>query len=180
MSLLKNLKEYLSDERGSYLYAILDSAIESRVKEYIEQYDLPSWILYKDERDREALREKAPYLVRLNIDDEATEILLEEGYGSNWGCFVVSDTQAEELATHLAQYTKIYSAVHEQQIYMRFYDPRAWERYINILAIEEQEEFFSELNTLLIENPKDFRELWSYRLEHKRVEKRVVSLEESG
>ena len=38
MSLLKNLKEYLSDERGSYLYAILDSAIESRVKEYIEPY----------------------------------------------------------------------------------------------------------------------------------------------
>jgi len=161
-------------------YAIVDSAVNEEILRYINRRGVERKILYRDRVDRRDLSRKAPYLVELHKDNVDTHKLLKEGYGHNWGCFVLSYFSIKELSRHFTNYTKIYSEVHEQNIYMRFYDPRTINKYLNILNKEESLEFFSKISTLYVEKVDEPQILlkYNYEIEKQRIQKEEIILEE--
>lgn len=160
------------------LYAIVDSAVDGMIDGHFESDQPKKQILYRDEEDRRALERTAPYLVLLEEDHPFTERLFEEGYANNWGCFLLSREDFSALADHLSHYTKVYSQVHKQDVYVRFYDPRAMYKYFAMLQQEEGAAFFAKMEAIYVEKEKEPKTLFQYSLNtDERIQQQEISLE---
>ena len=159
------LKEKLFGYKESKkIYAIIDSAVDDTIDGHFESDEPHKEILYRDEEDRVDLELKAPHLIAMEEDHPFTERIFQEGHGNYWGCFIVSSVTFETLAEHLKAYTKIYSQEHKQDVYIRFYDPRAMGQYFSLFDDDEAEAFFSKIDEIWVENPKDSNIVYSYSL----------------
>ena len=170
MSVTNKLKTYLfekANKKGMHLYAIVDSAVDGIIDGHFESDEPEKYILYREESDLRDLELRAPHLVVLQEEDIFTQRLFTEGYGRNWGCFIFSLYDAQTLAEHLRDYTKVYSYEHRQNVYIRFYDPRAMEKYFRLFDTQEAQRFFSKLSYMMAENPKDTDVLHLYSLHQK-------------
>jgi len=165
---IQSLKKYLFSDNNLYVYAIIDSAVDTMIDGHFESDEPQKWILYKDEKDILDLELRAPHLIQLDQENIFTQRIFEEGYGNNWGCFIFSEFRAEELSEHLKKYTKIYSQEHKQDVYIRFYDPRAMGQYFPCFDKEESQEFFSKITTIMTEKVKEPHILYVYSLHEKR------------
>jgi len=168
----------LAEEKKMYLYAIIDSAVDGMIDGHFESDEPKKEILYSDPKDQIALELKAPHLILLERNHPFTLRIFEEGIGQNWGCFVLSKEPFDVVATHLKHYTKIYSQEHQQDVYVRFYDPRAIGKYFPLLDQEEAVEFFSKMACIISEIPENEKHIHLYMLDHQsskiqRVEKRL-------
>jgi len=177
--IVENLKkELFNTDKESKLYAIVDSAVDKMIDGHFESDDAIRYILYKDEEDRRELELRAPHLVVLDESDEFTKRVFAEGYGNNWGCFIKSNESIEVLVEHLSGYTKVYSEAHEQDVYIRFYDPRAINKYFSILQKEEGIEFFSKIEAIVVEKAKEPQTIFKYSLNiDGMIQREEISLE---
>ena len=178
--IIENLKEELfNEDKESNLYAIIDSAVDKMIDGHFESDDAKRYILYKDEEDKRDLELRAPYLVVLDKNDEFTKRVLNEGYGNNWGCFIQSNESVEVLVEHFCNYTKVYSEAHEQDVYIRFYDPRAINKYFSILQQEEGTTFFSKIEAVYVEKVEEAQTLFKYSLNvDELIQRKEISLED--
>ena len=179
-NIIENLKkELFNEDKEDNFYAIVDSAVDKMIDGHFESDDAIRYILYKDEEDKRDLELRAPYLIQLNKNDEFTKRVLNEGYGNNWGCFIKSNESVEVLVEHFCNYTKVYSEVHEQDVYIRFYDPRAMNKYFTILEQEEGKEFFSKIDAIYVEKVEESQILFKYSLNiDKLIQRQEISLED--
>jgi len=179
-NIIENLKkELFNEDKEDNFYAIVDSAVDKMIDGHFESDDAIRYILYKDEEDKRDLELRAPYLIQLNKNDEFTKRVLNEGYGNNWGCFIKSNESVEVLVEHFCNYTKVYSEAHEQDVYMRFYDPRAMNKYFTILEQEEGKEFFSKIDAIYVEKVEESQILFKYSLNiDKLIQRQEISLED--
>lgn len=179
-NIIENLKkELFNEDKEDNFYAIVDSAVDKMIDGHFESDDAIRYILYKDEEDKRDLELRAPYLIQLNKNDEFTKRVLNEGYGNNWGCFIKSNESVEVLVEHFCNYTKVYSEAHEQDVYIRFYDPRAMNKYFTILEQEEGKEFFSKIDAIYVEKVEESQILFKYSLNiDKLIQRQEISLED--
>ena len=179
-SIIENLKKELFNEnKETYLYAIIDSAVDKMIDGHFESDDVIRYILYKDEEDKRDLELRAPHLVELKENDTFIKRVLSEGYGNSWGCFIKSNESIEVLVEHFSNYTKVYSEAHEQDVYIRFYDPRAMNKYFSILQQEEGIDFFSKIDAIYVEKVEEPQSLLKYTLnEEEMIERQEISLED--
>jgi hypothetical protein len=179
-NIIENLtKELFNEDKEDNLYAIVDSAVDKMIDGHFESDDAIRYILYKDEEDKRDLELRAPHLVVLNKNDEFTKRVLSEGYGNNWGCFIKSSESIEVLVEHFCNYTKVYSEAHEQDVYIRFYDPRAINKYFSILQQEEGKEFFSKVEAVYVEKVEEAETLLKYSLnKEEMIQRQEISLED--
>lgn len=166
---LQTLKDTLFADTHLHVYAIVDSAVDAIIDMHFESDEPNRWILYTEEQDREELEQRAPYLIELNQEDIFSQRVLEEGYGNHWGCFLLSEYHAEVLAAHLSNYTKIYSQAHDQDVYIRFYDPRAIGQYFPCFTKEESQNFYSKITSIMVEKVKEPNILYTYSFNEKHV-----------
>ena len=176
----ENLKKELFQENiESKLYAIVDSAVDKVIDGHFESDSAERTILYREEKDKRDLELRAPHLVVLAENDEFTQRIINEGYGNNWGCFIKSQLDRETLVEHFSNYTKIYSEVHEQDVYIRFYDPRAMNKYFSILQQEEGREFFSKIDAIYVEKKEEPQTLFKYSLNvDEMIQREEIDLED--
>ena len=179
-NLIDKLHNALFEEnRETNLYAIVDSAVDKRIDGHFESDNVKRYILYRDEEDKRDLELRAPHLVRLQENDTFTKRVLNEGYGNNWGCFIKSNESVDVLVEHFCNYTKVYSEAHEQDVYIRFYDPRAINKYFSIFTKEEREAFFSKIDAIYAERPNEPQILRRYSLNSDTlIEREEIGLEE--
>ena len=166
------LKNFLFEEAHrthTQLYAIVDSAVDGMIDGHFESDEPKKQILYRDEEDRRTLELKAPHLIVLEKEHPFTERLFREGYGKHWGCFLFSKENLPTLADHLSNYTKVYSTEHQQDVYVRFYDPRAMGQYFPLFDKEEAKAFFTHIEAIAVEDAKNPKVLYTYSL-HKQSE----------
>lgn len=174
---LKTLLFETASRTYAQLYAIVDSAVDGMIDGHFESDEPWKQILYRDEEDRRTLERKAPHLVLLKEDHPFTERLFEEGYGKNWGCFLLSKEEFSALSDHLSRYTKVYSQVHEQDVYVRFYDPRAMHKYFSMFQLEEGVEFFSKMEAIYVEKENSPSTLLHYKLNvDNRIQRHEIDL----
>jgi len=171
--------ELFEKNRETNLYAIVDSAVDKRIDGHFESDEVERYILYKDEEDKKDLALRAPHIVALHKEDTFTKRVFNEGYGNNWGCFIKSNESVEVLVEHFCNYTKVYSEAHEQDVYIRFYDPRAINKYFSIFTKEEREAFFSKIDAIYAETPNEPQTLRRYSLNSDTlIEREEICLEE--
>jgi len=178
--IIENLKkELFQQNREANLYAIIDSAVDKMIDGHFESNNAQRYILYKDEEDKRDLELRAPHLVVLDENDEFTQRILNEGYGNNWGCFIKSQFDIETLVEHFCNYTKVYSEVHEQDVYIRFYDPRVINKYFSIFGKDEGIEFFSKIDAIYVEKKEEPQTLFKYSLNvDEMIQRQEISLED--
>ena len=137
------------------VYAVLDGALNEELffTLTVMLNELPYISLYVGE-DRENLEEVAPYLVELEKESELTDWILKN-YNEEWGFFIQSPHNLETIHEELYQRAKIIDETTNQNIFIRFYDPRATEKYIKLQTKEELEELFEVAPTIFYANSED-------------------------
>ena len=162
-----DMKTYLFEEarrNNMHLYAIVDSAVDGMIDGHFESDEPEKYILYKDEQDKLDLELKAPHLIVMHEEDLFTQRIFAEGYGNHWGCFMFSKETPARLTEHFCNYTKVYSQEHKQNVYIRFYDPRAIGEYFPLFDKEEAKAFFAPIEKIVVENSKNPAIFYNYSL----------------
>ena len=151
MSSVKHLNKYFKEllEKEKYqnytLYTIVDSAINREFTKALHMQEDNSYKILLKEPLVQKVEEVAPYLVKLNLEEEYTQKLMEKGFATNWLTYLVSYKNIDELQQELQEMIMPYSEQHQREILFRFYDPRNLENYIMIHEAEELVEMFEDV-----------------------------------
>jgi Domain of unknown function (DUF4123) len=121
-------------------YALLDAARSRNLLMWINQCGMRSQSLYAG-TSAITLREQAPYLVELNLDSPAMEMLLEHGWGKSLGLFVNSHAAFDALRITLKKKLVVRDAK-GRRLYFRFYDPRVARTFITATALDGLRHYF--------------------------------------
>ncbi len=116
---------------GDELYAVVDAARATRIRELLCESVDPYASLYDGEQGR-AFDEVAPYLVRLRRDSGLIERLIREGWGDAWGIWVVARVGFDELRRHLRRFLMVEDQSEKRRLFFRFYDPRVLRSFAEI------------------------------------------------
>lgn len=132
------------------LFAILDSARDRRVRQFLLQAGEEHESLYEGVADAE-LTEVAPYLVRLPRGTDLLELLVRVGWGRSWGVFLTSSVSFKETRRHLRKFLKVEDEGTKEQLYFRFYDPRVLRVFLPACSPEQRAELAGPLGRFFVE-----------------------------
>jgi hypothetical protein len=136
---------------GFTTYAILDGAQVPELPQRLHASGLEYVCLYRGEIPDD-LAQVAPYLVALKRDDKFTAWLLKQGWGLNWGIYVVTDNEVEmkEVRKHFRGFLKVKSPQGDP-IYFRYYDPRVLRAYLPTCNEQELKTIFGPVVDYVVE-----------------------------
>jgi hypothetical protein len=132
------------------VYAVLDTARGHRVFEAVRWSSRPYLPLYGGPLAPEIER-VAPYLVELGGDHAFTRRVLTEGWGSSWGCFIVTPLYLEPLRLHLRSLLRVRTE-RGQSLLFRYYDPRVLRVYLPTCTRQELTTFFGPITRFIAED----------------------------
>jgi len=128
-------------------YVIVDCASDEQHYKQLLSMDIPHAILYKDD-DAKNLETVAPYLIELDPEQDYTQWLLNEHWGTHSVIYIKSHYAIEPLAEHFRRYTKVVVEPRENDnrndetlAFFAFYDPRVLKDYFTVLTKEQMTEF---------------------------------------
>jgi len=138
--------------RGEFqpLYALLDAANESSVLKVLFESKEEFKSLFEGQAGAQ-LTHFAPYLVRLPKESPLLETLVQKGWGKNWGVFLTSARQLQDLRSHFRQFLMV-KMPDGKEVYFRFYDPRVLRVYLPTCLPEEVEQLFGPIQSYLVED----------------------------
>jgi len=151
MSSIKHLNNYFKkllkkeEQENHSLYAIVDSAIHKEFTKALHMQEENSYKILLKEPLAQKVEKAAPYLVKLNLDEEYTQKLMEKGFATNWITYLLSHKNINELQNELQEMIMPYSEQHQKEILFRFYDPRNLENYMLMHDAEELVEMFEDV-----------------------------------
>ena len=151
MSSIKHLNNYFKkllkkeEQENHTLYAIVDSAIHKEFTKALHMQEEDSYRILLKEPLAQKVEKAAPYLVKLNLDEEYTQKLMEKGFATNWITYIVSHKNINELQQELQEMIMPYSEQHQKEILFRFYDPRNLTNYMLMHDAEELVEMFEDV-----------------------------------
>src|SRR5262245_38813715 len=93
------LAAVLFNKTETPVYAVLDGASVPDLVKNLYQYEPEYCCLYRGELEPD-IATVAPYLVRLEPQDEFTELVMREGWGAHWGIFIISPATLRALRDH--------------------------------------------------------------------------------
>jgi len=136
---------------GGPLFAVLDATrdpltILGMLRSSGEEYQS----LYEGMQGK-MLEAYAPYLVRLPGDSRLLEALVAQGWGKNWGIFVVSAADFKSLRKHFRTFLMVKSPEGDR-LYFRYYDPRVVRVYLPTCNAEETNFVFGPVAAYLCED----------------------------
>lgn len=137
--------------RGEFqpLYALLDAANEPSVLKVLFESKEEFKSLFEGPAGAQ-LTHFAPYLVRLPKESPLLETLVRKGWGKNWGVFLTSAQQLQDLRGHFRQFLMV-KMPDGAQAYFRFYDPRVLRVFLPTCVPEEVSSLFGPVKYYLVE-----------------------------
>lgn len=151
MSFVKNLSNYFKtvltkeEYEEHTLYAIVDSAINKEFTKALHMQEEESYKILLKEPLAQKVEKAAPYLVKLNLEEEYTQKLMKKGFATNWLTYIISHKKINELTEELKEMIMPYSEQHQREILFRFYDPRNLDNYVMMHEAEELIEMFDDV-----------------------------------
>ncbi|MBL9193443.1 MAG: DUF4123 domain-containing protein [Opitutaceae bacterium] len=138
-------------------YAVLDAAnipdLLTRLAGSGHEYAC----LYRGELNLD-LRITAPYLVKLRSDGDLCKWLSTEGWGKNWGIYVLTELGLEALRRHLRGFLRVRDP-RGKVLYFRYYDPRVLRVYLPTCASTEIRTVFGSIQSYVCEGEEPFEAL---------------------
>ena len=138
------------------LYAVIDAARSARARELLAESVDPHASLYDGEAGR-AFDDVAPYLVHLRRDSQLLARLVHEGWGDAWGLWLVSRADFTAVRRHLRQFLRVEAAGHARPLYFRFYDPRVFTPFAEVVAPEQRAALLHNIDVILHEDRDQLR-----------------------
>ena len=167
MSSVENLTNYFQtllrteEHKNHILYAIVDSAINKEFTKALHMQEDDTYKILLKEPLAQKVEKAAPYLVKLNLEEEYTKKLMKKGFATNWLTYILSHKNLNELTEELKEMIMPYSEQHQREILFRFYDPRNLENYIMMHEVEELIEIFDDVGggffTVEVNNKKELK-----------------------
>jgi hypothetical protein len=93
----------------------------------------------------------APYLVRLDYDDQKTRRFIDAAWGNAWGVFLKCDTRLEALRRHLHS-CLLARDERGKRFLFRYYDPRILKVYLPTCTAGELRAIFGPIETFSMED----------------------------
>lgn len=122
------LSSQLWGDSPELVYALLDGARDPSVRPSVAHSGLPYACLFEGDLVPE-LAEAAPYLVQLKKGAQATQQLLELGWGKSFGIFATSPLDLEEMRRHFRRFLQVQTES-GKRLFFRYYDPRVFRVYL--------------------------------------------------
>jgi hypothetical protein len=133
------------------VFAVVDCARDRRIYREMKRGALAYESLFSGALSP-ALREVAPYLVRLSEDDMFTEYFVEEGWGQAWGICVAGRATHYGVRRHLRTLLRV-RAAEGRWLLFRYYDPRVLSVFLPTCSPEQLDQMFGPLLRFDLEGP---------------------------
>lgn len=134
--LLANIEK----EPALKLYGLFDATNIEDLWFNLDLWNIKHASLFQGE-EAEELKEVSPFLVELNENNEATDILLKE-YGKSNSLYIVSGLSFDFLLQRFRNQFSMYTEYGEAAL-LRFYDPAIFRHYITLIDKQRLEVFFN-------------------------------------
>ena len=118
----------------------------------------------------------APYLVRLDYDDQKTRHFIGHAWGNSWGVFLKCDTRLETLRRHLRTFLMVRDETGDRLMF-RYYDPRVLKVYLPTCTTDELHTVFGPIDRFLVEEPPET--LLEFCFDRKQLTRTRLSLSQS-
>jgi hypothetical protein len=141
------------------LFAVLDAARRDRILTLLRASPESMASLY-DGREGEELEEVAPYLVSLSGDGWLLGRLVEEGWGDGWGIYLTSRQPFAEVRRHLRRLLIVDVRETQEQLYFRFYDPRALRAALEAGNARQRQQILGDVEAFVLEGKGGAVEVW--------------------
>ncbi len=90
----------------------------------------------------------APYLVRLEPDSVFTRFVFGSGWGRNWGIFVITQAEFDDVRRHFRRFLMVHSS-DGKPLYFRYYDPRVMREFFPVADADQIQTMFGPLKAWL-------------------------------
>jgi hypothetical protein len=131
------------------LYAILDAARDPLILARLVKCQEDHQSLYEGSAGNQ-LAAAAPYLVSLPRESAFLDTLIRDGWGKSWGVYLTCDKPFKEVRKHLRHFLMV-ELEGGENVYFRFYDPRALRVFLPTCTPSEVNQFFGPITTYLME-----------------------------
>ncbi len=125
------------------VYAVLDGAASETLLADLYRLEPKFECLYRGDIKPD-LAWVAPYLVRLEPDSAFTQFLFGSGWGKNWGVFVTTQAEFDDVRRHFRRFLMVHSS-EGKPLYFRYYDPRVMRDFFPIADAEQIKTMFGPL-----------------------------------
>jgi hypothetical protein len=132
------------------LYAVLDSAKDGKILPLVVKSGCEFGILYGS-RLASVMDDQGPHLVALPKTSPFLLLLLERGWGNNWGLFFTSSADFASVRRHLRRLLTV-KLPNGGYALFRFYDPRVLPNFLENCDSQETERFFGPVGSIFIES----------------------------
>lgn len=151
-ALIRLLRDQLFGDAEAQVYALLDGASVPDLPQRLWELEPEHMCLYSGELEPD-IAEVAPYLVRLEPDHACIAWVLERGWGSHWGIFVLVGPEPDlrDVRRHFRRFTMVCDP-DGNVLYFRYYDPRVLRVYLPLCNAEEMDAVFGPVTAFLLED----------------------------
>jgi hypothetical protein len=147
---MQTVKQLLWAEPTQFVYALLDGASVSDLLDHLYAEVRPEFeCLYAGELEPD-MAEVAPYLVKLERDNEFTDWALGEGWRKHWGIFAVTGADLRTMRNQFRKLNTVYSADGKPMLF-RYYDPRVLRTFLPGCDESRLAEFFGSVAKFAVE-----------------------------
>ena len=147
----ESLHRMVFGQAARAVYAVMDGAMIEGLPGRLAQVAPDAACLFEGALDP-MLSAAAPWLVKLEAGDAATQMALREGWNGHWGIVLVTDADLDLRAVraHLRRVLRV-RAPDGSSMLFRFYDPRAFRTVIPVLDPQARREFFGPIHGVYVE-----------------------------
>jgi len=131
------------------VFAVLDGASVPDLVKNLYQFEPEYCCLYRGELEAD-MASVAPYLVKLEPQDEFTEWLLREGWGAHWGVFFTTTTTLRALRDHFREFHTV-ELPDQRTVLFRYYDPRVLRSFLPVCNAAELSLFYGPVQSFIAE-----------------------------
>jgi hypothetical protein len=136
---------------GGPLFAVLDATRDpARILAMLRSSGEEYQSLYEGGQGK-VLEAFAPYLIRLSADSSSLGSLVTQGWGKNWGIFLVTGADFKSVRRHLRTFLMV-AGPEGKRLYFRYYDPRTLRVYLPTCNAAETRFIFGPVNAYLCED----------------------------
>ena len=152
---------------GQRAYLLVDASKDHTIQFVIETLSDGALCLF-DGQAFEDLSAFAPWLVPLGQDDQGVvDWFMEEGWGKDWGLFLVAGSQPRRVKTSLKRSLRV-KTEEGKELFFKFYRPSVFHNYLPELEPAQACFVMRDLAQVWAEDPDDSHLVHRYAIPGKR------------
>jgi len=128
---------------GEQVFAILDTSRDSRIRAFLESSG-------EKHTSLDSSAQPLAFLVALPAESRLVHVLIKDGWGQGWGCYVTSKADLEHVRAHFAKFVTLRASSGEALTF-RFWDPRLIRALVPAMSPQEAADFLGPCERIVVE-----------------------------